>query len=236
LPDEEKALLDAAETLTHDAGPRTQWLITAALETGCRVGELLALQWADVDLKKRTVFVRAIERGARKTGRSRLLPMSARLAAMLEMAQTDAAGRTYPPLAYVFGVLGQRLKTIKKAWETCVLRAHGHEPEWVGRGGKLSETCRAALRVIDLHFHDLRHEAGSRWLEASWPLHHVRAMLGHANISQTDTYLHAAEMGLQDSMRRFDNARGKPVVKKGRTEHLSVNHTKRAESSKGLLH
>ena len=79
LPDEEKALLNAAGSVTHDAGPPTQWLIIAAIETGCRVGELLALQWADVDLKKRTVFVRVVERGARKTGRSRLLPMSARL-------------------------------------------------------------------------------------------------------------------------------------------------------------
>jgi hypothetical protein len=30
----------------------------------------------------------------------------------------------------------------------------------------LSKESRAALRAIDLHFHDFRHEAGSRWLEA----------------------------------------------------------------------
>ena len=29
-------------------------------------------------------------------------------------------------------------------------------------------------------------------------------MLGHANISQTSTYLNATRVGLQDAMRRFD--------------------------------
>lgn len=66
--------------------------------------------------------------------------------------------------------------------------------------------------LVDLHFHDLRHEAGCRWLELGWPLHHVQEMLGHANLSQASTYLHASEMGLQQSMRRFDAARGNVVA------------------------
>jgi len=56
-------------------------------------------------------------------------------------------------------------------------------------GTKLSANSRAQLRTIDLHFHDLRQEAGSRWLEAGMPLHHVKELLGHANISQTSKYL-----------------------------------------------
>jgi integrase len=110
--EEERALLDAAsparmgpDPLKHGAGLRLQWLIIAAIETGCRLGELLALQWGDVDWSKRTVLVRAVERGAKKTGRSRLLPMSARLSATLDMAKTDPAGRQYPPAAYVLASL-----------------------------------------------------------------------------------------------------------------------------------
>ena len=104
--DEEKTLLDASGVSPRGASLRLQWLIIAAIETGCRIGELLALLWADVDLSKPTVYVRAVEEGAKKTGRSRLLPMSARLAAILEMAKADPAGRRYPPTAYVFGKLG----------------------------------------------------------------------------------------------------------------------------------
>ena len=71
----------------------------------------------------------------------------------------------------------------KKTWESTVLKAHGHSPEWVK--GKLSPASRAALRQIDLHFHDLRHEAASRLLEAGWPLQHVQAMCGHADAKTT---------------------------------------------------
>ena len=52
-PGEEAALLDAAQTLTRGAGGRLYGLIVAAIETGCRLGELLAWQWADVDLDHR---------------------------------------------------------------------------------------------------------------------------------------------------------------------------------------
>ena len=131
------------------------------------------------------------------------------------MAKTDPASRRYPPAAYVFSKLGARVRSVKKAWETTVLKAHGHEPEWTR--GTLSQASRELLKTIDLHFHDLRHEAGCRWLEAGWPIHHVQEMLGHANLSQTSTYLHAAEMGLQESMKRFDAARvGKPAGKNNR--------------------
>jgi integrase len=127
-PEEEQRLLNAADTLRDGAGIRLQWLIVAAIETGCRRGELLALRWSDVDLAKRTLLVRAIEVGAKKTGKARLLPMSTRLAAVLEMAKIDPAGREFPTSAYVFGVLGEQLTHIKKAWETTVLRSSGHQP------------------------------------------------------------------------------------------------------------
>jgi site-specific recombinase XerD len=52
-------------------------------------------------------------------------------------------------------------------------------------------------RAINLHFHDLRHEAGSRFIEAGWPIHHVQEMLGHASLEQTSTYLNVTGTGLQ---------------------------------------
>ena len=244
--DEESALLKAADSSGSQAGPRLQWLIIGAIETGCRIGELLALQWSDADLSKRTVYIRAAEEGARKTGHSRLLPMSARLAAILEMAKTDPTGRSYPPSAYVFGQLGMRVRSVKKAWETAVLKAHGHDLQW--RGTTLSSASRSQLQAINLRFHDLRHEAGCRWLEAGWPIHHVQEMLGHANLSQTSTYLHAAEMGLQESMKRFDAARGEPstdaaadlrgktMVNENQKEQQSLYQEETDKGGKDLLH
>jgi len=61
-------------------------------------------------------------------------------------------------------------------------------------------------------------------------------MLGHTNLSQTSTYLHAAEMGLQESMRRFDAARGKPVAKPEAIEQPLLSHEKPEIDSKDRLH
>ena len=226
------SLLTAAGALSRGAGVRLSGLIVAALETGCRLGELLALIWADVDINRRELTIRAENA---KDGDVRPVPISTRLAAVLEMAGTDPAGRPYSPTAFVFGVAGEPITTIKKAWTTCVLRAHGHEPEWV-KGGGLSELSREALRAIDLHFHDLRHEAGSRWHEAGMPLSHIKEILGHANISQTDTYSNAGRVAVQDSMRRFDDLRGKPVAKDETVEHRPLGHENDGPSTKDLLH
>jgi integrase len=102
--------------------------------------------------------------------------------------------------------------------------------------GKLAADSRTALRGIDLHFHALRHEVGSRWLEAGMPLHHIKKLLGHANISQTDTYLNAGRVALQESMKRFDATRGRPVANDPPTEHRPLGHENAEPSSKDLLH
>jgi integrase-like protein len=131
--------------------------------------------------------------------------------------------------------VGERVKRTKKAWETCVLRAHGHEPQWA-KNGKLSQESRAALRMIDLRFHDLRHEAGSRWLEAGWSIHQVKEMLGHANISQTDTYLNVGRMRLHESMKRFDDVRCKIVASQPPIEHKLPRNDDQHDAGKDLLH
>jgi len=209
MPDEETKLLAAAAQLKRGAGIRLSGLIVAAIETGCRRGELLSLRWVDVNLTDHELTIRAENAKDREV---RVIPISTRLAAVLEMMKTDPAARPYPPTACVFGHAGRRIANIKKAWESAVLLAHRHEPEYLERGA-LSPASRARLTVINLHFHDLRHEAGSRWLEAGMPLHHVKELLGHANISQTDTYLNAGRVALRESMKRVEEAlRGKSVA------------------------
>jgi integrase len=226
--------LDVGEEakLLEQAGPHLQRLIVAALETGCRRGELLSLTWRDVNLDRREMTIRS---ETTKTRTGRVIPISARLLAVLKMAQTDPTGKDFGPEAFVFGdAVGQQIGDIKRAWETCVLKAHGHTPSWL-RNHSLSPASREALRAADLTFHDLRHEAGSRLLEAGWPLHNVAHMLGHANISQTSTYLNATKVGLQDSMRRLDASRCKPVASEGETDRAPVRNEGGAEAPQPLV-
>ena len=167
------------------------------------MGELLALRWQDVYSDRREIRVRAEHA---KNAEDRFLPISARLAAVLELARLDPTGHELPVGAFVFGdEVGRPVTTFTKAWQVTLLRASGCQPEWTK--GRLTDGCRQRLNEIDLHFHDLRHEAGSRWAEGGMPLHHVKELLGHANIKTTDTYLNATRIGLQDSMRKFEEFR-----------------------------
>jgi len=83
---------------------------------------------------------------------------------------------------------------------------NSYQPIW-GGSNTLSAASRAALREVDLRFHDLRHEAGSHLIEEGGPIHHVKNMLGHQDLSQTSTYLNATDAGMQESMRRRDERR-----------------------------
>jgi len=223
-PSEESALLAVA-------GHRLQLIIVGAIETGMRLGELLSLIWQDVDVDNRVLTVRGENA---KDSDVRLIPISSRLAGYLKMAKTDPEGRNYKPEAFVFGELGFQIGSIKKAWETTVLKAHQVKPGWVG--GKLSAESRAHLRRIDLRFHDLRREAGSRWHEGGFQLHEVRDLLGHSNVSQTDTYLSAKIVGLREAMKRFDASRGKLVANEPLVEQRPRGHDESEVSDKNPLH
>ena len=104
---------------------------------------------------------------------------------------------------------------------------------------KISRESRAQLRAIDLHFHDLRHEAGSRFIEAGWPVHHVQEMLGHADLKQTSTYLNVTRLGLHDSMRRFSTNAAPVANALQNTPPQSIGAiatTNAPEGAKSLMH
>jgi integrase len=216
---EERRLLAAAS-------PWLQRLIIAAIETGCRRGELLGLRWAHVDLTRGELTVTG---ESNKTGQGRQIPIAPRLRAVLDLLKLGPRGKDRPGDHYVFGdAIGQAVASTKKGWETALLRAHGHEPTWTASRG-LSAESRRALRAIDLHFHDLRHEAGSRMLEAGWPLHHVQRMLGHADVKQTAPYLNAERVGLHESMKRYGTTPAwQSVAKRAAREHPSDSHADQA--------
>jgi len=142
-----------------------------------------------------------------KTKRDRRIPISSRLRNILEMRRFDPAGQPLPAIAFVFGnAIGQRVDSTKRAWLSAVLKAHGHKVT-LTKTCNLTPECRAALDTIDLHFHDLRREAGSRWLEGGVPLHTVRDWLGHTSIAQTSTYLAGTIQTQHDAMTQYEERR-----------------------------
>jgi integrase/recombinase XerD len=52
-----------------------------------------------------------------------------------------------------------------------------------------------------LHFHSLRHGFGSRLANQGVPIHHIRTLMGHSNISTTNTYL---EMNPKEALKSYE--------------------------------
>jgi Phage integrase family/Arm DNA-binding domain len=86
--DDDEARLLAA------ANDHLRALVIAILDTACRPGELLSLQWRDVSLRRREIRVRAEKE---KTRRERIIPISSRLMAVLEMRVWTPQGNLLAP-------------------------------------------------------------------------------------------------------------------------------------------
>ena len=179
--DEEKKLLAVAT-------PFLRSMIIAALDTGMRQGEMLALRFGDIDWKRQLIVLRGV---TTKSKRTRVVPISTtRLKAVLEWLRLDADGDQKPSEALVFSdEIGQPIGRFRTAWVTAVLKAHGVKPEWKSYNWTaLTAACQQAFKEINLHWHDLRHEYASRLVESGVPLAQVRDLLGHASITTTERY------------------------------------------------
>ena len=204
--EEEQRLLSGAPAILRA-------LLVAALDTGMRRGEMLALRFSDIDWRHRLIVLRG---PTTKSGRTRVVPIGTqRLIAVLEWLRLDADGQRKPDDAFVFSNgVGEPVKNFRSAWLTTVLKAHGVTPHWrrAANYRQLTEDCVGAFQLIDLHWHDLRHEYASRLVERGIPLAQVRDLLGHASITTTERYdnqrletLQAAAESLEDGL-RFDPA------------------------------
>jgi integrase len=172
------------ERLLAAAAPHLRALIVAALETGARPAELLGLCWRDVQWHLNAILLPA---DVTKTGVARDLPMTQRLKGLLDLRRHAPDGVEHPPDAFVFGTdTGERVRGYRAAW---------------------TATC-AAAGVKGLQFRDLRREFASRLRETPGIAdHHVRDMLGHADLATTSRYLATTRVGLQQAMKVFEQHR-----------------------------
>jgi integrase len=174
---------EAERKLFEAASPHLRGVLTAMLETCCRPGEILSLQWHDVDLETRELTIRAEKA---KTRRARRLPISSRLLALLEMRRLDPTGKPFPPGAFVFGNrLGERATSIRTAWRN----------------------ARKAAGLEQFQLRDVRHEAASRFEEAGVLTTDVSKFLGHRNLSTTSRYLNTTTRRLRLALLRVEQAR-----------------------------
>jgi len=160
--DESERFLEAA-----DSSWRT--MLTVALKTGVRLGELLALKWEDVDLRTGKIVVRRTlwqkQEGTPKGGRSREIPLS-------EVAKACL----------------QRQRHLKGPYVFC--KSDGSRFSHSEVKGVVPLTCQRAGLAKRLTWHHLRHSFASHLVMRGVPLKSVQELMGHASIEMTMRYAH----------------------------------------------
>jgi integrase len=196
--DEESALLRVAP-------PHIRAMLVAALDTGMRRGEMLALRFADIDMARGLIVLRG---ETTKSKKSRLVPLSTeRLRAVLAWLRLDADGDEKAGHTLVFSnEVGEPFRIFHHSWVMTVLKAHGVTATWSARLNYkgLSEESQEAFRRINLRWHDLRHEYASRLVEQGVPLAQVRDLLGHASITTTERYDNQKLENLQIAVKKLE--------------------------------
>ena len=161
--------------------------IIGALDTGCRRGEMMKIQNKHVDWQHRRI---RILKEHSKGEVARVIPFEqkGRLEKLLRRRAFLGAD------AFVFGnaTTGEYVGSFRSAWETLLLVANGVEPTRPGRSKRWSN--REELARVDLHWHDLRHEALSRLADDGVPGHELQMLAGHANITTTQLHECSGEL------------------------------------------
>lgn len=148
-------------------------VITLAVETSMRLGELLDLHWKHIDLRARTAHLPMTKNGTSRT-------------VALSTAAVDAFNelRSKRPVGRVFG-WGSKY-SLEKAWSRCRARA---QEDYRAACIEVQQAPDPSF-LADLRFHDLRHEATSRLFERGLGIMEVASMTGHKSLSMLKRYTH----------------------------------------------
>ncbi|GCE04222.1 tyrosine-type recombinase/integrase [Dictyobacter aurantiacus] len=193
---------------------RLEALLTLAITTGMRRGELLALRWQDINFTDRSLQVRRAVSYLKNYGYVESEPKTAR------------SRRTIMLPEFVISILQQH-------------REHQQEQEalagkvWVSKGlvftnawgdyyspSTMLKVFKRFLESIDMphmRFHDLRHSAATILLAMKVHPKIVQEILGHSQITTTmDIYSHAMPSLQDDATEQWEDKFGKKSKKKGK--------------------
>ncbi len=161
--------------LAGSRNPLLRHIVSFAIATGLRRGELLAMCWREVDVERRLLSVPQT-----KTGVSRVVPLTdTALGTLHSVARTQPDDRVFPLSP----------NALRIAWRRLTKRAN----------------------ILDLNFHDLRHEAISRFFEMGLSLPEVALISGHKDPRMLLRYTHLRPSHVVERLIRLAAA-ASPVV------------------------
>jgi integrase len=171
--DEETKLLAACDNYSN---PMLGWIVRAALFTGMRAGEIISLRRDQVDLVRRVIHLTNT-----KNGSARTVPLTRKAKNIFRMALKNPL-RPFDTDLIFWGEPGRddkrRPYEFRMAWKKIMKDA----------------------QITNLRFHDLRHEAVSRLVEAGLGDQEVAAISGHKSMQMLKRYTHLRAEDLVDRL------------------------------------
>ena len=179
-PEGRRRYLDEAEiqrllaASAASRNPHLTTIVTIALNTGMRRGEILRLEWAHIDLSSARITLFETKNGA-----PRGLPLNRAVYDALIALQPASNERSGLVFKRKDGAAWGKIRT---AFETAVKRAG----------------------LTNFRFHDLRHTAASHLVMRGATLKEVQEILGHKTFSMTLRYAHLSPAHLRGAVDRLD--------------------------------
>ncbi len=170
--EEEQRLLAAAI-------PWLRELVVFAIYTGMRMGEILALTWAGVDLFRRTVTVFRSKNGERRT-----IPANTTVLDLLKGKYAARPGKI-----------------------DIVFHSESYTPLDGSNIRRALTIALDNAKIQDLHFHDLRHTFATRVVQAGIDLYKVQRLLGHKSPIMTQRYAHHYPESLREGVDALEAGR-----------------------------
>lgn len=161
-------------------GKRLADFIELALHTGCRMNELLKLEWRRVDWDNQLI---ALEGEDTKAARRRTVPLNEVAMAALKRRARQVASDC-PGSPWVFAKPdGSRLGAVREGFKSA---------------------CKEA-GIVNFRIHDLRHTCASWLVSEGVPLADVKEVLGHSTIKMTERYAHLAPHRARDAVAKLQS-------------------------------
>ena len=164
-------------------------LVTVALNTGLRRGELLGLTWGAVSLSGKMLTVTA---ATAKSGHTRRVPLNAEALQVLTVWR-ERQGKPKADALVFPGHDGQRMKRVDTSWASLV----------------------KAAKLKNFRLHDCRHHFASKLVQAGVDLYTVKELLGHSEIAMTERYSHLAPDNLYAAVERIVGAKATTAASAG---------------------
>jgi integrase len=146
--------------------------ILLCLYTGLRIGELMALKWADIDFKKSILYVKRSCHDGRKGGKYKKIE---------EPPKTENSKRAIP----LPKTLLPQLREWKRAAKSEYLVEGEDGPVSVRSYQRTFALLLKSLQIPHRGFHSLRHTFATRALECGMDVKTLSELLGHKNPTVT---------------------------------------------------